>query len=56
MDRLWSVMSGKTRQPQNPQGRDFSPAFVVAGMLTMQSLCSFLQLHPKDGCRTALIA
>jgi hypothetical protein len=56
MDRLWSVMSGKTRQPQNPQGRDFSPAFVVAGMLTMQSLCSFLQFQTKDGGRPERIA
>ena len=31
------------------QARDFSPAFVVVGMLTMLSLYSFLQLHPKEG-------
>ncbi|OIQ74649.1 putative transport protein HsrA [mine drainage metagenome] len=29
--------------------RDFSPAFVVVGMLTMLSLYSFLQLHPNEG-------
>ena len=31
------------------QARDFSPAFVVVGMLTMVSIYSFLQLHPKEG-------
>jgi len=31
------------------QARDFSPAFVVVGMLTMLSLFSFLQLDPKEG-------
>ncbi|SFB98168.1 drug resistance transporter, EmrB/QacA subfamily [Polaromonas sp. OV174] len=31
------------------QAEDFSPAFVVVGMLTMLSLYSFLQLHPKEG-------
>lgn len=31
------------------QSRDFSPAFVVVGLLTMLSLYSFVQLHPKEG-------
>lgn len=31
------------------QARDFSPAFVVVGMVTMLSLLSFLKLHPKEG-------
>ncbi len=31
------------------QARDFSPAFVVVGLLTMLSLYSFVQLHPKEG-------
>ena len=31
------------------EGRDFSPAFVVVGMMTMLSLYSFLQLDPKEG-------
>ncbi len=31
------------------QARDFSPAFVVVGLLTMVSLCFFLRLHPKEG-------
>jgi EmrB/QacA subfamily drug resistance transporter len=35
--------------PAHLQARDFSPAFVVVGLLTMLSLYSFLQLHPKEG-------
>jgi len=31
------------------QAADFSPAFVVVGMLTMLSIYSFVQLHPKEG-------
>ena len=31
------------------QARDFSPAFVVVGLLTMLSLYSFMTLHPKEG-------
>ncbi len=31
------------------QARDFSPAFVVVGMLTLLSIYSFLKLHPKVG-------
>jgi MFS family permease len=31
------------------QARDFSPAFVLVGMLTMLSLLSFLRLDPKVG-------
>jgi len=31
------------------QAGDFSPAFVVVGMLTMLSFFSFLKLHPKVG-------
>lgn len=31
------------------QARDFSPAFVVVGLMTLLSLYSFLKLHPAEG-------
>ncbi|MDP3138082.1 MAG: MFS transporter [Burkholderiaceae bacterium] len=35
--------------PAHLMARDFSPAFVVVGLLTMLSLIAFMRLSPRDG-------